>query len=232
MSALACSRLLPTVSRLHLLVYTRHAAYIASGATRAPPAEPDARTKIKRGKVKTAYLDIETNYVGRFTDQRLFKDYKNHKITVIGIRLLSGTDESFLQMVGEDISKDKLMKSLEGVTRLVTYNGRSKPDKVKGYTGFDFPVIAAQLGVMLDEELDHTDLCPKCWQAGFWGGQKKVEQALGLERNLPGKDGAWADEAWKKYKASGDQRFLNELLAYNKEDVFMLRRIEEALAQV
>lgn len=179
--------------------------------------------------MKSAYLDIETNYTGQFTDQRLFKDCKHHKITVIGIRLMSGADDSFLQLIGDDATRLKLMSALEGVNRLVTFNGRSIPDKVKGYTGFDFPVVAAQLGVVLDNEFNHTDLCPECWKAGYWGGLKKVEQALGLRRELPGKDGAWADDTWKKYKASGDGRYLNELLAYNKEDVFMLRRIEEVI---
>jgi len=56
-----------------------------------------------------------------------------------------------------------------------------------------------------------------------------VERALGLKRKLPGKDGAWADQTWKQYEASGDVRHLNELLAYNQEDVLMLRAIEEAL---
>ena len=179
--------------------------------------------------MKSAYLDIETNYTGQFTDQRLFKDCKYHKITLIGIRLLSETDDSFLQLVGDEVNKLTVMKALGGVDRLVTYNGRSIPDNVKGYIGFDFPVIFAQLGVVLDKEFTHTDLCPVCWKAGLYGGQKKVEEALGLKRELPGKDGLWAQEAWRKYSASGDERYLGELLAYNKEDVFMLRRIEEAI---
>lgn len=123
------------------------------------------------------------------------------------------------------------MKALEGVERILTYNGRSIPDSVKGYIGFDFPVIAAQLRVVLDREFKHVDLCPLCWKAGLWGGQKAVEEAVGLNRKLPGKDGAWADKTWKKYEASKDQHYLNELLAYNKEDVFMLHAIEEALAR-
>lgn len=179
--------------------------------------------------VKRAYLDIETSYEGRHRDEKLFKDYKHHRITVIGIRILDGLSDRFLQLVGKDVSREALMKALEGVERIVTYNGRSLPDSVKGYTGFDFPVIAARLGVVLDKEFKHLDLCPQCWRAGLWGGQKAVEQALGLKRKLPGKDGAWADKAWKQYEASGDARHLNELLAYNQEDVLMLRAIEEAL---
>jgi len=179
--------------------------------------------------MKTAYLDIETRYVGKFTDQRLFRDCKNHQITVIGVRILDGTNDSFIQLVGKDATKANLLRVLEGVERLVTYNGRSIPDKVKGYTGFDFPVIAAQLGVALDRDFPHLDLCPECWRKGLWGGQKAIEERLGLRRELPGKDGKWAEETWKQYEATQDERHKREVLAYNQEDVFMLRRIEEAL---
>jgi len=179
--------------------------------------------------MKAAYLDIETNYVGTFTDQRLFRDSKNHHLTVVGIRVVAEPEDSFVQLVGDQISRAAVLTVLAGADRLITFNGRSIPDKIKGYVGFDFPVIAAQLGVVLDKEFQHTDLCPECWKAGLYGGLKKVEEALGLKRELPGKDGLWAQETWRQYKASGNARFLSDLLAYNKEDVFMLRRVESAL---
>ena len=179
--------------------------------------------------MRTAYLDIETNYVGTFTDQRLFRDCKNHKITVIGVRIMDGEKDAFFQLVGEEATREALLAVLAGVERLVTYNGRSIPDEVKGYTGFDFPVIAAQLGVVLDKVFKHLDLCPACWKVGLWGGQKAVEEMLGLKRELPGKDGKWAEETWKKYQASRNEGLLADLLTYNREDVFMLRRIEGAL---
>ena len=179
--------------------------------------------------MKAAYLDIETSYVGRFTDQRLFRDCKNHKITVIGVRIVDGEKDAFVQLVSEEATREALMTVLAGVELIVTYNGRSIPDNVKGYTGFDFPVIAAQLGVVLDQVFKHLDLCPACWRAGLWGGQKAIEEMLGLKRELAGKDGKWADDIWKRYQATRDERFLKDLLTYNREDVFMLRRIEEAL---
>ncbi len=181
--------------------------------------------------MRTAYLDIETTYVGPYADERLFKDFPNHVITVIGIRIVDGSSDFFLQLVGEDVTRENLMRALEGVERLVTYNGRSIPDKVKGYIGFDFPVIAAQLGVTLDKLFPHEDLCPRCWKANLWGGLKAVEKLLGLQRQLPGKDGKWADEIWKKYQETRDDTLLDELLAYNREDVYMLARLEEKLSQ-
>jgi uncharacterized protein YprB with RNaseH-like and TPR domain len=179
--------------------------------------------------MKTAYLDIETNYVGSFTDQRLFRDCKNHKITVIGVRIIDGERDAFFQLVGEEATREALLAVLAGVERIVTYNGRSIPDDVKGRIGFDFPVIAAQLGVMLDEVFPHLDLCPACWKADLYGGQKAVEEKLGLKRELPGKDGKWAEDTWRKYQATREKAMLKDLLTYNREDVLMLRRIEEAL---
>ena len=35
--------------------------------------------------MRTAYLDIETSYVGAFTDGRLFKDFANRRKTRVGI---------------------------------------------------------------------------------------------------------------------------------------------------
>jgi len=179
--------------------------------------------------MKIAYLDIETSYIGKFTDQRIFRDHKNHQITILGMRVLHADQDSFLQLVGKDISRTALLSLLSDTDLIVTYNGRSIPDKVKGYIGFDFPVIAAQLGVALDKKFKHLDLCPACWERGLWGGQKAIERSLGLKRELPGKDGAWADFTWKKYETTGDEYLLKELLQYNREDVFMLRRIQEAL---
>jgi hypothetical protein len=180
--------------------------------------------------LKTAYLDIETDYVGSFQppDQRLFKDFRNHKLTVIGIRILDGGADTFVQLVGEEITRDRLLAELAGVQRIVTYNGRTSYDE-KGRTGFDFHVIAAQLGVTLDTKFAHTDLVPLCWKKGLYGGLKKVEVALGLERKLPGRDGLWANQTWRDYQRTRDAKLLDELLAYNKEDVFMLREVELAL---
>jgi len=176
--------------------------------------------------LRRAYLDIETNYTGSQTGQRQFTDYKNHRITVLGVRVVSGERDEFTQLIDPNITRKALELLLEGVERMVTYNGRSKPEGMKGSVGFDFPVIGAQLGIMLDEEFEHTDLVPECWRRGLYGGQKKVEATLGLKRQLPGRDGAWAMEMWRKYRETGERKCLQELLIYNKEDVYMLREIE------
>jgi hypothetical protein len=200
--------------------------------------------------MKIAYLDIETDYAGPFNDKRLFKDYKNHHITILGVRVLdvpsAGTApqgafsfgdpgepaDRFVQLIAEDATRERLLLALGGVGRIVTYNGRSLPDDVKRTVGFDFPVIAAQLGVVLDKEFEHVDLVPECWKRNLYGGLKEVERKLGLVRTLPGKDGQWATLTWRKFRDSGDRKLLDELLTYNREDVYMLREVELKLQAI
>jgi uncharacterized protein YprB with RNaseH-like and TPR domain len=184
--------------------------------------------------MNVAYLDIETDYVGAYTPDNdlFFRDYKNHLITVVGVRVVSPETDHFTQLLQNDITRPRLLETLDGVTRLVTYNGRSIPDSVKHRVGFDFPVIDAQLGILLDREFPHTDLVPECWKRNLYGGLKKVEEKLGLQRKLPGKHGAWAMETYRTYVKTGDTKSLEEFLAYNREDVFMLREVELKLAQI
>jgi len=179
--------------------------------------------------MRVAYLDIETDYVGKHTDEHLFRDYQNHRITVLGVRVVEEKSDDFFQLIERQVSKDALLRILAGVQMLVTYNGRSIPDRIKRRVGFDFPVIAAQLGIVLDREFEHTDLVPECWERRLYGGQKKVEEALGLKRSLPGKDGAWATAMWREYQRTGAKEQLDQLVLYNREDVFMLREIEQKL---
>ena len=175
-------------------------------------------------------MDIETEYIGKFPDgdPRMFRDYPNHKITVLGLRIRDRETDRLVQWVAEEASKQRLLEALAGVEMLVSYNGRSIPDG-KGRTGFDFPVIAAQFGVVLDRMFPYTDLVLSCWQKGLYGGLKRVEDALGLERTLPGRDGQWAMMTWRKYCKSRNPRLLEQLLAYNREDILMLEKVEHAL---
>ena len=182
--------------------------------------------------MRVAYLDIETDYVGALEPPELFRDFANHTITIVGIRVMDGDADDFVQLVGKDVTKTELLRIMKGVDKVVTYNGRSLPDAVKKSVGFDFPVIAAHTGLVLDREFEHVDLVPECWKKHLYGGLKKVEIQLGLQRKLPGKNGLWATETYRKFAKTGNKEYLDEVLAYNREDVFMLREVEIRLAKM
>ena len=158
-----------------------------------------------------AYLDIETT--------GLFPFY--HDITVIGIFLVCGDTDRLVQLVGERVTKDNLLKALEGVHTVYTYNG----------SRFDLPFIRASIGVDLTERYHHHDLMYDCWQHNLYGGLKLVEQQLGIPRELKGIGGREAIMLWWKYHDEGDENALALLLRYNSEDIVNLKVLREILAK-
>ena len=156
------------------------------------------------------FLDIETDFYGQ--------------ITVIGFYSeLTG----FQQLVGEQVTKPRLSRRLPrpnipengGKRALVTFNGHC----------FDLPVIKKRLGLDLRNSYDSRDLRFICKKHGLTGGQKIIEKILGIKRELPDMDGRDALYLWQKYIDHDDTDSLNILLAYNKEDVMNLVRIQEII---
>jgi hypothetical protein len=156
-----------------------------------------------------AYLDIETTGLSQFYDD----------ITVIGIYLCNSKDDKLIQLVGEQVTRDNLLKALEGVSTIYTYNG----------SRFDFPFIDSSLGIDLEAEFCHHDLMYDCWRNNLYGGFKSVEQQLGIPRQLQGIGGLGAVWLWWQYQNGGDQNALTLLLQYNKEDVVNLKALRERL---
>lgn len=156
-----------------------------------------------------AYLDIETTGLSPV----------NHQITVVGIHLVNSTYDRLIQMVGEDVTKDNLLVSLESVHTIFTYNG----------SRFDLPFIHCCLGVNLVDSFSHHDLMYDCWRRNLYGGFKAVERQLGIPRQLTDIDGYDAVLLWRRYINHGDHDALALLLEYNKEDVINLKALREKL---
>jgi len=157
-----------------------------------------------------AYLDIETTGLScHYAD-----------ITVIGIYLVNGSDSRLVQLVGEEVTVDNLLKTVDGVSTIYTYNG----------SRFDLPFISGSLGIDLEEVADHHDLMYDCWRCNLFGGFKSVEQQLDIPRRLQGVSGLDAVLLWQRYREYGDLNALATLLEYNKEDVVNLKVLRERLS--
>lgn len=137
-----------------------------------------------------AYLDIETSW--------------EKEITIVGI-YKSGCGTT--QLIHPAVNRQALLDALEGVEKLVTYNG----------TGFDLPVIERMLGVALSRTIPHRDLMYDCWKKKLKGGLKGVERTLGIHRDTEGVDGLQAMHLWAAHK-KGNAEALELLLRYNRED--------------
>lgn len=159
--------------------------------------------------MREAYLDIETT--------GLTPDFC--RITVVGIYLVSGDQNEVVQLVGDNITADRLMSSLADVDTLHTYNG----------SRFDLPFIDALHRVNLAAEFKHVDLMFHCWNKRLYGGLKSVERQLGISRKLTGVNGLEAVKLWWSYENDGNEDALKTLLEYNKEDVVNLKALKEQL---
>jgi uncharacterized protein YprB with RNaseH-like and TPR domain len=156
-----------------------------------------------------AYLDIETTGLCSFYDE----------ITVIGIYLANGGGNSLVQLVGGDVTKTNLLRTLRCVDTIYTYNG----------SRFDLPFIQSRLGVNLREHFHHRDLMHDCWRNNLYGGFKAVEQQLCIPRRLRGIGGAEAVTLWWRYQINHDKKALALLLEYNREDVVNLMTLRGRL---
>ncbi|WP_028571960.1 ribonuclease H-like domain-containing protein [Desulfonatronum lacustre] len=119
-----------------------------------------------------------------------------------GERLRTYVHGRNLEAFGDDIREYSL---------LVTFNGRC----------FDAPIIQRELRAPLPEA--HVDLRFVLRSLGMKGGLKSCEKQMGLGRNdLEGLDGYFAVLLWHEYQATGDERALETLLAYNAADVLSM----------
>lgn len=156
-----------------------------------------------------AYLDIETTGLCSFYDE----------ITVIGICLASNSENRLVQLVGGDVTRASLLRTLRCVDTIYTYNG----------SRFDLPFIDFRLRVNLREHFRHHDLMHDCWRNNLYGGFKAVERQLGISRRLQGIGGAEAVILWWRYQLDHDRKALDLLLEYNKEDVVNLKTLRGKL---
>ena len=157
-----------------------------------------------------AYLDIETTgFIGG----------DNHP-TVVGIAVdFPGDDMTTEQLVWPNITVDAIRHILAPVTTIYTFNGAA----------FDLPFLKRDPGIDLLRHFGHHDLMRSAHHAGWKGGLKQIELAMGIRRKLPDMAGHKAVLLWKKYQSDGDRSALETLLKYNREDVENLRVLRTIL---
>ena len=147
---------------------------------------------------QAAYLDIETSGLG-----------EDAEISVI--TLYDG--QTARRYVNGD-NLDDFADDVAGYAVLISYGGRR----------FDVPFLERALAIRLPQA--QIDLCPVLHSLGYRGGLKKAERALGIDRgSLQGVDGLTAVFLWRRYRESGDRRFLETLSAYNFADTVNLERL-------
>jgi predicted nuclease with RNAse H fold len=148
------------------------------------------------------FLDIETTGLSRYYDY----------VTLIGFAIDGEYD---VIIAGE--SPQPLFDALSRAQSLVTFNG----------SGFDLPFLEDALASVRWPK-HHVDLRYACKALDLTGGQKEIEQALGIgcRAGVENVDGAAAVVLWHRYMR-GDRAALRELIDYNRADVEAMGHILE-----
>ena len=109
---------------------------------------------------------------------------------------------------------DEFLDVLEKVKLLVSFNGKS----------FDVPRVLDRFHIP-ELPCAHVDLRWLCHHAGWRGGLKKIERALGLRRppDLDGLGGAEAVWLWQAWAERGDEQARRTLERYCSADTVMLK---------
>lgn len=148
------------------------------------------------------YLDIETN-----------GGHSGESITTIG--LYDGKEFRCL-VKGQDLADFEDI--ICNYSMVVTFYGAA----------FDIPMLQRLFRNVRFDQI-HLDLCPTLRRLGLRGGLKKIEKQLGISRvdEADGLNGLDAIRLWHAYSRRGDERALETLIAYNREDVINLETLAE-----
>jgi predicted nuclease with RNAse H fold len=150
-------------------------------------------------------LDIETTGLSHYYDN----------ITIVGWSTLNKYNVHIAGLNNED----KLLKDLSMAQCIVTFNGSL----------YDLPFLKKTFNQIVFPKC-HVDLRFFSKRVGYSGGQKVIEQLLGINREdcVKNVDGYEATILWHKYK-QGNLESLKKLIEYNRHDIDGMKNMLEML---
>ena len=145
----------------------------------------------------------------------------NGPISVIGLYAPKEGEIDYQAFVkGENLTTESLKQAFAECRLLITFNG----------TNYDVPEIKKQFPGVLPENIPVIDLYLLAKRLDLNTGLKTLEQTFKINR----KEGIEnkrkiATKMWKKYKNTGNRKFLNALIEYNRQDTINLYPLAEKI---
>lgn len=157
------------------------------------------------------YLDIEATGL----------DKNNDMPTVVGI-LANNEFKQFVSgfnLTGENIDNFLYEK---GITEVVGYN----------HTRYDLPLLKFNPYTKCKafDEMIKLDLMDIAHHFEIYGGLKRTEEKLGIQRNIE-LNFEQQIELWNDWIYNSNMSSLSKYLSYNRDDVINLKKLEEKLIE-
>lgn len=148
----------------------------------------------------------------QFKDETIFLDIEGN-VSVIG--LFDGY-ETKTMVRGFNFDKRLLEKEISKYKMVVTFNGSS----------FDLPAIKRYFN--FDFKIPHVDLRFVCQKIGLTGGLEHIERKLKIKRPKETfKDEIDIAFLWRRWRMTGNRKYIELLVQYNEEDIVNLKPIAE-----
>jgi uncharacterized protein YprB with RNaseH-like and TPR domain len=153
---------------------------------------------------ETCFFDIETTGL----------DAHHNDVTTVSFHRAG---ETTTLIRGTDLTRKTLERELREASLLVSFNGKR----------FDVPFLEQSFGLDIDQP--HVDLLYPCRQLDLTGGLKRIERAVGIDRDRPDLSGRDAVRLWHQYER-GDDESLRTLVSYNRSDTVNLQSLMDLVA--
>jgi uncharacterized protein YprB with RNaseH-like and TPR domain len=164
----------------------------------------------------------------KFKHQALCVDveatYWNGPISIVGVyKPKEGEIEYTAFVMGKNLTTANLKQAFEGCRLLITFNG----------TNYDVPEIKKQFPGVIPENIPVVDLYLLARRLDLNAGLKTLEQNFKIfRRKSVDSKKKISTKMWRKYEQTGDEKFLNILIEYNREDTINLYPLAEKIMKM
>jgi len=145
--------------------------------------------------------------------------YWDGPISIIGVyKPKEGEIEYAAFVRGKNLTIENLKQVFKDCKLLITFNG----------INYDVPEIKKQFPGAIPDNIPVVDLYLLARRLNLNAGLKTLEQSFKIFRKEEvDNKGKLATKMWKKFEQTGDKRFLNTLIEYNRQDTINLYPLAE-----